>query len=103
MLQEQEIFHKIPECQPPLKKSGGNGTGISTKQWPLGAKEELLFDQAAFSTSRNSNQSFPSPAGCNGKQRAQGILDRKNSEIKKMNRKREYRQIFRKHDVIQCF
>ena len=32
-----------------------------------------------------------------------GILDRKNSEIKKINRKREYRQIFRKHDVIQCF
>lgn len=33
-----------------------------------------------------------------------GILGRKNSEIKKkMNRKREYWQTFRKHDVIQCF
>ena len=103
MLQEQEIFHKIPECQPPLKKSGGNGTGISAKQWPLGAKEELLFDQAAFSTSRNSSHSPLLQAAMESRGLKAGILDRKNSEIKKMNRKREYRQIFRKHDVIQCF
>ena len=44
-----------------IEKSGSSGAGISAKQWPPGAKEELLFDHTGLSIPESPIGHYPSP------------------------------------------